>query len=423
MLNLSPLQQSIVADIQGICGRLGYRLYAVGGIVRDWLLGRGETPTDIDLVVVGETNCAIAVARELRRKYQTRYVEHPKFQTAELRWDAFTLDLTTARQEYYPSAGANPVVSASTLEHDLWRRDFTINALAVEILPQGQISPVIDLFGGLGDLAEGVVRPVHANSFYEDPRRIFRAVRFAVRLGFSLPPAVRSEIAQLCHSGVHDRIGGSRLQGELHYILAEGDLLKVHTICQELSELGAWRCVDPQFQPSSKLGAELRRLGKWRRWFGAIAQNHAPNYLALCVLLYPAVAPTLGKLNLPPSSIDQIGRAKALHRELAQLPHSASPSQICDRLEQEQLGTLLLAGAIQPHRWLWRYLSHWRHIPPLLSGKELQSLGYPASKELGELLKILHHATLDGQITDKQQAIALANDYWQTKLGKIVPSQ
>lgn len=155
MLNLSPLQQSIVADIQGICGRLGYRLYAVGGIVRDWLLGRGETPTDIDLVVVGETNCAIAVARELRRKYQTRYVEHPKFQTAELRWDAFTLDLTTARQEYYPSAGANPVVSASTLEHDLWRRDFTINALAVEILPQGQISPVIDLFGGLGDLAEG----------------------------------------------------------------------------------------------------------------------------------------------------------------------------------------------------------------------------------------------------------------------------
>jgi len=418
LLNLSPFQHSILEHIQAICAGRGYRLYAVGGVVRDWLLGKTEPPTDIDLVVEGESNCAIGVARELRSHYQSRYVEYPKFQTAELRWSDFTLDLTTARREYYPYAGANPIVRAATLADDLWRRDFTINALAVEILSQGQTGSVIDLFGGLQDLAEGVVRPVHPNSFYEDPRRIFRAVRFAVRLGFCLPPAVRSEIVQLCHSGVHDGIGGSRLQAELQYVLAEGSPRQVQVICQQLWELGAWRCVAPQFQPSANLSAELRRLGKWRRWFGDTLDP-----LALWVLLYPAQPDTLQKLNFAPTAIAQIQRAKGLQNDLARMPRESTPSQICDRLEQEQMGTLLLAGAIHPHRWLWRYLTHWRHIPPLLSGKELRSLGYPPSKELGQLLKTLHHATLDGKITDKQQAIALADDYWHRKLGKIMPSQ
>ena len=418
MLSLSPFQQSILEYIQAICARRGYRLYAVGGIVRDCLLGKTDPPTDIDLVVEGETNCAIFVARELHTHYQTRYVEYPKFQTAELRWSDFTLDLTTARQESYPYAGANPIVRASTLAGDLWRRDFTINALAVEILPQGQTGAVIDLCGGLRDLAEGVVRPIHADSFHEDPRRIFRAVRFAVRLGFSLPPAVRAEILQLCHSGVHDGIGGSRLLAELQYILAEGSPQRVQTICQQLWELGAWRCVAGQFQPSASLSMELRRLGKWCRWFG-----NTPDPLALCVLLYPAPLQALQKLNLAPSAITQIQRAKRLHADLAQMPNESSPSQICDRLDHEQISTLILAGSIHPHPWLWRYFNHWRHIPPMLSGKELRSLGYPASRELGELLKAVHHATLDGQITDKQQAIALADDYWRTKLGKIMPNQ
>ncbi len=386
--------------------------------MRDWLLGKTEPPTDIDLVVEGETNCAMVVARELRSHYQTRYVEYPKFQTAELRWEEFTLDLTTARQESYPYAGANPIVRSSTLADDLWRRDFTINALAVEILPQGEMGAVVDLFGGLQDLAEGVVRPIHADSFYEDPRRIFRAVRFAVRLGFSLPPAVRAEIVQLCHSGVHDGIGGSRLLAELQYILAEGSPQRVHSICHQLCELGAWRCVAGQFQPSANLSAELRRLAKWRRWFG-----NPPEPLALCVLLYPAQPDTLQKLNLSLSLMTQIQRAKRLQVDLAQLPKESSPSQICDRLDQEQISTLILAGAIHPHPWLWRYFTHWRHIPPLLSGKELRSLGYPASRELGELLKAVHHATLDGQIRNKQQAIALADDYWRRKLGKIMPNQ
>jgi tRNA nucleotidyltransferase/poly(A) polymerase len=381
-------------------------------------LGKTDPPTDIDLVVEGETNCAIFIARELRTQYQTRYVEYPKFQTAELRWSDFTLDLTTARQESYPSAGANPIVRASTLADDLWRRDFTINALAVAILPHGQTGAVIDLFGGLRDLAEGVVRPIRADSFHEDPRRIFRAVRFAVRLGFSLPPAVRTEIVQLCHSGVHDGIGGSRLLAELQYILAEGSPQRVQTICQQLWELGAWRCVAGQFQPSAGLSMELRRLAKWRRWFG-----DTPDPLALCLLLYPAPREAPTQLNLAPSAITQIQRAKQLQADLAQMSKESSPSEICDRLEQEQIGTLLLAGAIHPHRWLWGYLTQWRHIPPLLSGKELRSLGYPPSRELGELLKTLHRATLDGKITDKQQAIDLADDYWGTKLGKIMPNQ
>jgi len=419
LLNLSPEQQTIVRDIQAIASRSGYRLFAVGGLVRDWLLGQQDAPADLDLVVVGETNCAILVARELRQKYPVRYVEHLKFQTAELHWRNFTLDLATARQEYYPHAGANPVVTASTLEQDLWRRDFTINALAVEIQPEGQIGAVIDLCQGVRDLTAGVVRPIHANSFWEDPRRIFRGVRFAVRLGFSLPLAVQAEISQVCHSGIHDGIGGSRLQAELRYILREGSPRQINTICQQLQDLGAWRCVDPQFQPSSKLSAELRRLRKWCGWFGAIA----PHALDLAVLLYPAQSPVLAKLNLPPSLIEQVHCAKLLHQDLAKFPENPSPSQICDRLEPEQLNTLILAGAVQPHPLLWRYLTHWRHIPPLLSGKELKGLGYPVGKEFGQLLQAIRHATLDGLIQDKQQACALADDYWRTKLGRIMPNQ
>jgi len=181
----------IVRRIGELAEREGLEVYAVGGYVRDLLLGKPSK--DIDFVVVGD---AIAFARRAARMLGVRsVVVYPKFGTASVPYRDYKLEFVTARTERYHEDSRKPEVQASTLEADLARRDFTINALALGIR-QSDFGRIIDPFGGREDLRAGIIRtpldPVV--TFHDDPLRILRAIRFATQLQFTIEPKTKEAI-------------------------------------------------------------------------------------------------------------------------------------------------------------------------------------------------------------------------------------
>ncbi|MEG4906165.1 CBS domain-containing protein [Microcoleus sp. F8-C4] len=278
---ISPELWQLLSIAANIAQQRGWQLYLVGGAVRDLLLATDDTLalTDIDLVVDGkcgsdDCGAGVELASSLQKLYPgSRLDVHGQFQTAALLWHkdspfgSLWVDIATARTEFYPYPAANPEVEASSIRQDLYRRDFTINALAVRLgVPRS--GELLDFFCGLLDLESKQIRVLHANSFIEDPTRIYRAVRFAVRLGFEIEPQTEGYIRHALASGIYYRIQGengrapaleTRLKSELKYIL-QAPYWKV--ALQMLGDLQALRCIHPSLELDRQLWRQLRLLDR-----------------------------------------------------------------------------------------------------------------------------------------------------------------
>ncbi|MEG4109320.1 CBS domain-containing protein [Microcoleus sp. S13_C5] len=278
---ISPELWQLLSIAANIAQNRGWQLYIVGGAVRDLLLATDDTLalTDIDLVVDGkcgsdDSGAGVELASSLQKLYpESRLDVHGQFQTAALLWPkdsafgSLWVDIATARTEFYPYPAANPEVEASSIRQDLYRRDFTINALAVRLgVPRS--GELLDFFCGLLDLEAKQIRVLHPNSFIEDPTRIYRAVRFAVRLGFEIEPQTEGYIRHALASGIYYRIQGengrapaleTRLKSELKYIL-QAPYWKV--ALQMLGDLQALRCIHPSLELDRELWRQLRLLDR-----------------------------------------------------------------------------------------------------------------------------------------------------------------
>lgn len=415
----SPLQWQVILTTAQIAHDLNLRAFAVGGIVRDAIV-RENHPSpplhkDLDLVFEGTEQAGIKVAIALHQLFpESKLQIHEKFQTAELLWQDFAMDMATARREIYAYAGANPQVIATTLEEDLWRRDFTVNALAIALDPKSGIKgEVIDRFNGLADLANKQVRAIREGSFAEDPRRLFRAVRFAVRLDFAIAPATNTEIIATTASGVHDAIGGARLRSELLYTLAEP---RAGAMFELLQKSDALRCIHPDLKLSPDLANSFKH--QWRRsqyWLKLLNQlenkKYAPLQLGLELLLsyLPPQISTQLDLGLTP---EQKTRQVKLTDLLVNLPNLANQSlkasEITQNLQKFDTQTLILAGVkCEPaqRRILGRYLTQWQLVKSPLTGADLKQLGYATGKQMGEILQRLRFAIIDREIHTKKDAI------------------
>ena len=207
----------------------GQSLYLVGGVVRDLLLGQPNF--DLDLVVEGD---AIDLAHQLAQAKQGKLITHPRFNTAKLQWDKWSVDIATARSETYAKPGALPRVKPSSLSNDISRRDFTINTMAVCLNPS-RYGELIDLYGGMDDLKHKIIRILHEKSFTDDATRILRGLRYEQRLDFQLEPVtlqlLKRDIPML------DTISGDRIRHELELILKEEFPEKVLRRAEELGVL------------------------------------------------------------------------------------------------------------------------------------------------------------------------------------------
>lgn len=223
-----------VRTIGEIAQDAGVRAFLVGGVVRDMLLRRANL--DVDVVVEGD---GIAFAQAAAARLGGHVRAHARFGTAVVVLDrGLHVDVTSARTEYYTKPGALPTVERSSLRQDLLRRDFTINAMAVSIDP-AEFGNVLDPFGGLSDLREGIVRVLHPLSFVEDPTRVLRAVRFEERFRFVMDDQTESLARQAVEMGLLQDLSGARVREELLAILGEDDAVASLRRLEELSALPA----------------------------------------------------------------------------------------------------------------------------------------------------------------------------------------
>ncbi|HMA16877.1 MAG TPA: hypothetical protein VKS03_00425 [Thermoanaerobaculia bacterium] len=228
----------------------GLALYLVGGAVRDLLLGRPVV--DVDLVVESD---AAGFARELGRRTGSRVTVHGRFGTAVLESPSGgRLDVATARSESYERPGALPRVQPGSIDDDLARRDFTINAMAMEIARSSR-PRLRDPFGGREDLSRGLVRILHRRSPFDDPTRAFRAVRYANRLGFRIERRTRRWIREALGEGVLDGVSGDRVRREIAHLFSEK---RWAIAARELAAIGLASAVHPSLRFDSATGRRLR---------------------------------------------------------------------------------------------------------------------------------------------------------------------
>ena len=250
----------------GLAQKQQQRLYLVGGAVRDLLLER--CTLDIDLVVEGD---AIKMAQDLAPINQSKVTLHSRFGTAKLQWRNRSADITTARAETYARPGALPTVRPGTIAEDLARRDFTVNAMAIELNPQ-HFGELIDPHDGWRDIEKRLIRVLHEKSFIDDATRIWRALRYEQRLDFNIEPLtlklIKRDIDRL------DTISGDRIRHELELVLKEELPEKA---LQRAGELGVLSKIHPSLKGDDWLVETFTTAGE--RYVSGILHPHL--YLAL----------------------------------------------------------------------------------------------------------------------------------------------
>lgn len=248
----------LLKSVGKVADRLGYNAYAVGGFIRDLLLNFDNL--DIDIVIEGD---GIRFAQEYVQHYPARVRYHQKFKTAVIIFeDGFKVDIATARSEYYESPAALPIVELSSIKMDLYRRDFTINTLAVK-LNERHFGILIDFFGAQKDLKEKTIRVLHNLSFVEDPTRAFRAVRFEQRFGFKIGKLTLNLIENVVRIGAIEKLAPKRIFSELQGILNEDH---PWPMIKRLFELKLLQAVHPEWTLPPKgeiLFEEIRAVLYW----------------------------------------------------------------------------------------------------------------------------------------------------------------
>ncbi|ESA35431.1 trna nucleotidyltransferase poly polymerase [Leptolyngbya sp. Heron Island J] len=428
---------TLLTHIAQAAQQRGWHLYVVGGAVRDLLLAPGDTLSlqDIDLVVDSFRSpvvegAGVVLAQQLQKQHPEAELQvHGEFQTAALIWRAragnvpLMIDIATARTEFYPYPAANPEVEPSSIRQDLYRRDFTINAMAIR-LTSPQPGLLLDFFGGSLDLQQRQVRVLHANSFIEDPTRIFRAVRFAVRLGFTIDSQTETFIRYAVDSGIYADLQAqqtkkrmpalqTRLKAELTYILQADYWAQSLGL---LDKLGALSCLHPSLTIDSDLWQQMHRAGRWRqRFVEEVGQDIGvePWLVRLEVLLarVEVRSQIATNLQLPLSSIRRLAQLPEVENTLvAELCHTKhfQPSFIYRTLINYDLPTLLLISVRRPRQigtYIWQYITQLIHTRPPINGNHLKQLGYPPGPLYRAILTALTYATLDGNITSQVSAV------------------
>ncbi len=441
--SLIPELWNVLATASEQAEKRGWHLYLVGGAVRDLLLAdmgaQQSQPLrieDIDMVVDGfhrsaDVGAGVEVAKVLQKIYPNARLEvHGSFQTAALLWHkdpllgSLWVDIATARTEFYPYPAANPEVEASSIRQDLYRRDFTINALAVR-LKAPRAGELLDFFGGLLDLQQRQIRVLHANSFIEDPTRIYRAVRFAVRLGFELEPQTEGYIRYALDSGIYDRsllenhkapALQTRLKAELKYILQAPYWAKA---LQMLASLGALKCIHSTLELDEDLWWQVRLVERWlRRFDPEKTLSHWQMRLEVLIAHLNAEYRTQVTTNLQllADSIERLQHLEQAEAEVVEsLPRCRLPSEVVQLLRQYQLPTLILIAVRTGRsirRQIWRYLTVWANIQAPVNGNDLKELGYKPGPHYKQILDALLAATLDGVVRSRADAEAFLAAYF-----------
>lgn len=405
---LDPFIQGVLLLAGQTASRLGTKVYIVGGMVRDLLLDR--ISDDIDLVVEDKIESFLM---ELAKLLNGEYVFFEQFGTGRITFsNQVKIDCAMARSEFYAGPGALPQVQRATLAHDLYRRDFTINTLAID-LNGSNFGLLIDYYGGREDLTNGIVRVLYNLSFVEDPTRILRAVRFEQRYRFELEPDTQRFLLTALENDVLQEVSPDKLRQEFRLCCEEPNAARV---LLRMDQLGILKRLFPLIDLTDRQIEALRKCNETFQWLN---YDRLPGfdrwlvYLAVLGSQTPAhVRHIAERLRLPSRKTATV---TAMIKAADELTHSlalqSAPSNsfiyntLAGRTVEELVYTLCLTDESVVFKSILKYLFKLQDIELEISGRDLIDLGVRPGPLYARLLAAVKTAKLDGKLRSRQDEL------------------
>jgi tRNA nucleotidyltransferase (CCA-adding enzyme) len=409
----------ILRDLGRVGTELDLPVYAVGGFVRDLLLAIENE--DIDVTVEGD---GILFAETFARQFGCRVKGHQKFGTAVIIFpDGFKIDVASTRLEYYASPGALPTVERSSLKMDLYRRDFTINTLAIR-LDSAAFGQLMDFFGAQKDLQDQVIRVLHNLSFVEDPTRVFRAIRFEQRLDFRIAKHTENLIKNAVKMNFLDKLGGKRLLAELIHILRERDPLRG---VERMASLGLLRFIHPELQLIPETRRVIEEAKKIVTWFELLFlerryEKWAVFFLALCnPLTNEQFWGTCTRLAVSEHYKEKLFESRKMGGAIldgmerrATKQQQMLRSDIYRWLKDLPVEVLLYmmsrTRSEEVKRCISLYFTQLQNVRSSITGEDLKTLGVPEGPRFREILDAVLDARLNGLADTREDELRIARE-------------
>ncbi len=416
----SPRILNILKGIGETAGEMQVNAYVIGGFVRDLFLYRSNE--DIDIVIEGE---AIAFARKYAEKVGARVHTYRKFSTAVVIFeDGFKVDIAAARMEYYRFPADLPTVEMSSLKLDLFRRDFTINTLAIHLNPEN-FGTLIDFFIGLKDIKEKTIRVLHNLSFVEDPTRVFRAIRFEQRFDFSIGKLTQGLIKNAVKMEFFKRLSGRRVFNEIRLILEEATPAPAII---RMNDYNLLKVIHPSLVLDKELIELLESAKKVIDWFDLlfleesykrwivyllILTRHADTEISEEICKRLELAPRYSKLFCN----DRFEADKCIHWLEYNLP--VSNSTLYNRLETFKTELILYMMAASGQERVKKAISHFftklRYIRTSITGDDLIKMVLEPGPVFRRIFEAVRDSKLNDKIKDREDEIRFVKDFIQDK--------
>jgi tRNA nucleotidyltransferase (CCA-adding enzyme) len=402
----------LLRTIGEVAENSGFKAYAVGGFVRDLLLKQKNL--DLDIVVEGD---GIVFAKQLVKKLGGRVRTHDRFITANVTLsDGFKIDVATARLEYYEYPAALPTVELSSIKLDLYRRDFTINAMALQLNPT-QFGTLIDFFNCQNDLKDKQIKVLHNFSFVEDPSRILRAIRFEKRMDFRIAKHAERLIRGAVKMDLFGQTTNPRLFTELQHIFAEENpILAIRRLADfELFQF-LWPDLLPNLKTDRRFLHILRQAQRAISWFSLLYLDETIEpwriyLLAIMARSRPRQLETFcERFQIQNQICRELIFQKLTADELANKLYGRIPEKnsairrILAPLSNDGLLYLMaIARKKEIKKIVSLYVTSLRNIQPLLNGEDLKKLGYPPGQKFKKMFSALRDARLDGLLDSREE--------------------
>ena len=429
--HLPPPILFLLETVEHLADRLDVSAFLVGGLVRDLLLNIDNF--DLDFVVEGD---GIQFGQALAKELSADWTTHERFGTVSITLpeslnvpQMHHLDVATARTEYYEYPTALPTVERSSIKKDLYRRDFTINALAIRInrIP----GELLDYFGGRRDIKDKVIRVLHSLSFVEDPTRVFRAIRFEQRFGFHISKETESFVKQAQTMELFQRLSSTRLGNELIHMLEEPSPIKG---IRRLEEYHLMPFIHPKLNAKPPVQNMFEAVTTMITWFTVEYPETALKHWILFGLAWfenlgkAELTKTWKRLGFPQGSIKTVGQYMEAQSTLIRTLNrkSLAPSETFALLSSwpsELLLFLMAKAQLKPTtqialKRVRKYLTTWQHCSIALTGHDLEDMGLSKGPAYRRILDAILNAKLDGIVATEEEEIRLAKTLIEKETSK-----
>ena len=404
--------QDVVETASSLAHTKGIRAYLVGGCVRDMILGARNL--DLDIVVEGN---GLEFGVNLGEKLKAKVVTHKRFKTSTVfAEDAIKIDITTSRQEHYPHPGSLPVVRDGLIDKDLFRRDFTINSLAVSI-NQDDFGKLLDVTSGKADLAKGCVRVLHDLSFVDDPTRILRAVRFEQRYGFKIEPKTLALLKQAVKKNMLINTEPQRIRDELILMLKEKNAQKM---LKRLAALTKLSFLHLELKISNHTWKLMHDTSAFVRWFESNypGRRRLDHWLIYLMVLFKPLSMNCvyafcRRFVLTKNEEKRLIASKAVNPDLIRKINRKNlpPALIYSLLEPLSYEVIILLKAITKNKNAQKHISDYfeiyNDIRISVGGEDLRSLGLAPGPRYQDIFSKVLGAKLDGLVKTREEELEL----------------